>query len=53
MASWCSGRQTVVRRAWPGGLTACEFEVLGLLARGRSNRQSAFEAEPVPGQDCL
>jgi HD-GYP domain-containing protein (c-di-GMP phosphodiesterase class II) len=36
-----AGHRAPTRRAWPGGLTAREVEVLGLLARGNSNRQIA------------
>jgi HD-GYP domain-containing protein (c-di-GMP phosphodiesterase class II) len=36
-----AGRRAPARRDWPGGLTAREVEVLGLLARGHSNRQIA------------
>jgi HD-GYP domain-containing protein (c-di-GMP phosphodiesterase class II) len=36
-----AGHRAPARRGWPGGLTAREVEVLGLLARGNSNRQIA------------
>ncbi|GIH05220.1 metal-dependent phosphohydrolase [Rhizocola hellebori] len=36
-----AGKRSTARRAWPNGLTAREVEVLGLLARGRTNKQIA------------
>jgi HD-GYP domain-containing protein (c-di-GMP phosphodiesterase class II) len=36
-----AGHRAPVRRTWPAGLTAREVEVLGLLARGYTNRQIA------------
>jgi HD-GYP domain-containing protein (c-di-GMP phosphodiesterase class II) len=34
-----AGHRAPARRTWPGGLTSREVEVLGLLARGHSNRE--------------
>ena len=36
-----AGHRAPARRTWPAGLTAREVEVLGLLARGHTNRQIA------------
>ena len=36
-----AGHRAPTRRSWPAGLTAREVEVLGMLARGRTNRQIA------------
>jgi DNA-binding CsgD family transcriptional regulator len=36
-----AGHRAPARRTWPAGLTAREIEVLGLLARGHTNRQIA------------
>ena len=38
------GTAPPARRSWPAGLTAREVEVLGLLARGQSNKQIAAAA---------
>jgi HD-GYP domain-containing protein (c-di-GMP phosphodiesterase class II) len=43
-----AGRRTTRRRAWPGGLTSREVEVLALLARGHSNRQIAHQLVITP-----
>jgi DNA-binding NarL/FixJ family response regulator len=36
-----AGHRAPARRDWPGGLTAREVEVLGLLARGHANKEIA------------
>ena len=36
-----AGHRAPARRSWPAGLTTREVEVLGLLARGSSNKQIA------------
>ena len=36
-----AGHRAPARRSWPAGLTAREVEVLGLVARGRTNKQIA------------
>jgi HD-GYP domain-containing protein (c-di-GMP phosphodiesterase class II) len=43
-----AGQPTTARRAGPNGLTVREVEVLGLLARGRSNRQIAERLTVTP-----
>ena len=43
-----AGHRAPARRTWPAGLTAREVEVLGLVARGHTNRQIAQQLMVTP-----
>jgi DNA-binding NarL/FixJ family response regulator len=43
-----AGHRAPARREWPAGLTAREVEVLGLLARGHSNKEIALRLTVTP-----
>ena len=43
-----AGQRAPARRAWPGGLTAREVEILRLLARGHPNKQIGRRLDVTP-----